>query len=579
LGRKQIYFCEEETEMLRKRFAHVFGGVLSIFRGGSALTLARFGRLSVAVGVAAFLVVAVGLVWSQSAGSVPSIRIVPPDRSVFAVGQRFDLRVEATGVSGENASLLVWLNGVQLDKLPGVKPVKTTGTGWIAVTVRDMEYSKPARVSVLAQLRSDSGLVASALSSFEVVDLQSPGQPVRNVILMIGDGMGLAHRTAARTVAKGLYSGRFNGLLEMDSMDAFGIVFTPSLNSFVTDSANGASAYAGGNKTDNGALCVWPDNTDDDPLDNPRFENIMSYLKRMRGMATGVVSTASLADATPAAFLAYCYKRGEAEKIVEQYPATGVDVLLGGGKKWFLPTSEGGSRTDGRNILEEFRRAGYACVTSAEGLSKLPRSVKRCLGLFADGDMDTYVDRVKAGNFAQPSLPDMTEAAIEILSRHPRGFILMVEGASIDKVAHKGDAHRAIWETIEFDRAVGVAKRFAKSRGDTLVIVTADHETGGMALRALGGNPRALEIGWGSARSTGPFVAKAPAPDGGGMAEPPENPFELPQISTNHTASDVVLSAYGAGAQEFVGAMDATEVFLRILRVIYAGKAVGHGNK
>ena len=565
--------------MLRKRFAHVFGGVLSIFRGGSALTLARFGRLSVAVGVAAFLAVAVGLVWSQSAGSAPSIRIVPPDRSVFVVGQKFDLRVEATGVSGENASLLVWLNGVQLDKLPGVKPVTTTGPGWIAVTVRDMEYSKPARVNVLAQLRSDSGLVASALSSFEVVDLQSPGQPVRNVILMIGDGMGLAHRTAARTVAKGLYSGRFNGLLEMDSMDAFGIVFTPSLNSFVTDSANGASVYAGGNKTDNGALCVWPDNTDDDPLDNPRFENIMSYLRRMRGMATGVVSTASLADATPAAFLAYCYKRGEAEKIVGQYPATGVDVLLGGGKKWFLPTSEGGSRTDGRNILEEFRRAGYACVTSAEGLNKLPRSVKRCLGLFADGDMDTYVDRVKAGNFAQPSLPDMTEAAIEILSRHPRGFMLMVESASIDKVAHKGDAHRAIWETIEFDRAVGVAKRFAKSRGDTLVIVTADHETGGMALRALGGNPRALEIGWGSARSTGPFVAKAPAPDGGGMAEPPENPFELPQISTNHTASDVVLSAYGAGAQEFVGAMDATEVFLRILRVIYAGKAVGHGNK
>jgi alkaline phosphatase len=578
LGRKQIYFCEEETEMLRKRFAHVFGGVLSIFRGGSALTLARFGRLSVAVGVAAFLAVAVGLVWSQSAGSATSIRIVPPDRSVFAVGQRFDLRVEATGVSGENASLLVLLNGVQLDKLPGVKPVTTTGPGWIAVTVRDMEYSKPARVNVLAQLRSDSGLVASALSSFEVVDLQGPGQPVRNVILMIGDGMGLAHRTAARTVAKGLYSGRFNGLLEMDSMDAFGIVFTPSLNSFVTDSANGASAYAGGNKTDNGALCVWPDNTDD-PLDNPRFENIMSYLRRMRGMATGVVSTASLADATPAAFLAYCYKRGEAEKIVGQYPAAGVDVLLGGGKKWFLPTSEGGSRTDGRNILEEFRRAGYACVTSAEGLGKLPRSVKRCLGLFADGDMDTYVDRVKAGNFAQPSLPDMTEAAIEILSRHPRGFILMVEGASIDKVAHKGDAHRAIWETIEFDRAVGVAKRFAKSRGDTLVIVTADHETGGMALRALGGDPRALEIGWGSARSTGPFVAKAPAPDGGGMAEPPENPFELPQISTNHTASDVVLSAYGVGAQEFVGAMDATEVFLRILRVIYAGKAVGHGNK
>ncbi|MGC8834013.1 MAG: alkaline phosphatase [Armatimonadota bacterium] len=568
--------------MFQRRFAGVFRVAKFLVKSLPVrLTAGGFGRLFAVVGVAAFLAVAVGFVWSQSAGSAPSVRIVPPDRSVFAVGQKFDLRVEAAGLSDANSSLLVWLNDVQLDKLPGVNPVTTTGPGWIAVTVRDMVYTKPVHVSILARLRSGSKLVASALSSFEVVGLQSSGRPVRNVILMIGDGMGLAHRTAARTVAKGLYSGRFNGLLEMDSMDAFGIVFTPSLNSFVTDSANGASVYAGGNKTDNGALCVWPDNTDD-PLDNPRFENILSYLKRTRGMATGVVSTASLADATPAAFLAYSYKRGEAEKIVGQYPASGVDVLLGGGKRWFLPTSEGGSRTDGRNILEEFRSAGYACVTSAEGLSKLPRGVKKCLGLFAEDNMEAYVDRVKArreGNFTQPDLPDMTEAAIEILSRHPGGFMLMVEGASIDKVSHRGDAHRAIWETIEFDRAVGAAKRFAKSRGDTLVIVTADHETGGMALRALGGDPQALEIGWGSARSTGPFVVKAPAPNGGGMAEPPNNPFELPSISTNHTASDVVLSAYGAGAQEFVGAMDATEVFLRILKAVYTGKVTAHSNK
>lgn len=568
--------------ILQRRFTGVFRIAKSLVKGlPDRFTAGGFGRLFAVVGVAAFLAVAVGFVWSQSAGSAPSVRIVPPDRSVFAVGQKFDLRVEATGLSDANSSLLVWLNGVQLDKLPGVNPVTTTGPGWIAVTVRDMVYTKPAHVSILARLRSGSELGASALSSFEVAGLQSSGRPVRNVILMIGDGMGLAHRTAARTVAKGLYNGRFNGLLEMDSMDAFGIVFTPSLNSFVTDSANGASAYAGGNKTDNGALCVWPDNTGD-PLDNPRFENILSYLKRTRGMATGVVSTASLADATPAAFLAYSYKRGEAEKIVGQYPASGVDVLLGGGKKWFLPASEGGSRTDGRNILEEFRGAGYACVTSAEGLSKLPRGVKRCLGLFAEDNMDAYVDRVKArreGNFTQPDLPDMTEAAIEILSRHPGGFMLMVEGALIDKVSHRGDAHKAIWETIEFDRAVGVAKRFAKSRGDTLVIVTADHETGGMALRALGGDPQALEIGWGSAGSTGPFVVKAPAPDGGGMAEPPNNPFNLPSISTNHTASDVVLSAYGAGAREFVGAMDATEVFLRILKAVYTGKMVAHNSK
>lgn len=517
--------------------------------------------------------VALLLCLQSIAWSAPSLRIMPPDKSTFVVDQRFDIRVEASGVTG-TAKLTVELNGVPVEKIPGLKPETKSDADTISVTVRGVSFDKPQRGSVKAQLRADGDdHVVVALTSFEVVSAHSTGRPVRNVILFIGDGMGLAHRTAARAVAFGLSDGRYNRRLEMDEMEAFGIASTSSLNGWVTDSANGASAYAGGNKTDNSALCVWPDNTSD-PFDNPRFENLSSYLKRTKGMAVGVVTTSSVADATPAAFLAYSYQRGQSDGIVLQYLDAAPEVLLGGGRRAFLPEDEGGSRKDGRNIVEGFTKAGYPYVTSADGLRRTSAIARKCLGLFADGNFDAYADRVNSDSNSQPSLPEMTEAAIRMLSRHPRGFFLMVEAACIDKWAHGGDAHRAIWETIELDRAVGVAKRFAEQKRDTLVIVTGDHETGGLALRGWNPSSGSLEAGWGSTGQGKPFITYAPADLNRGMQTPPAYD-RVTGVSTSHTACDVVVSASGPGASAFVGAMDATEVFLKIVAALQGDSGSG----
>lgn len=533
------------------------------------LSVSRRLRLSVSTAVCVALVLSL----SALAWAAPSVRIMPPDKSTFVVGQRFDIRVEASGVTGM-AKLTVELNGVPVERVPGLKPETKLDADTVSITIRGVSFDMPQRGSVKAQLRVDEeDHVVVALTSFQVVSAQSTGPPVRNVILFIGDGMGLAHRTAARAVAFGLSNGRYNRRLEMDEMEAFGIASTSSLNGWVTDSANGASAYAGGNKTDNGALCVWPDNTSD-PFDNPRFENLSSYLKRTRGMAVGVVTTSSVADATPAAFLAYSYQRGQPDGIVLQYLDAAPEVLLGGGRSAFLPKSEGGSRSDGRNVVEEFTKAGYPYVTSADGLRRTSAIARRCLGLFADGNFNAYADRVNSDSNSQPSLPEMTEAAIRMLSRHPRGFFLMVEGACIDKWAHGGDAHRTIWETIEFDRAVGVAKRFAEQKRDTLVIVTADHETGGLALRGWSSSSGLLEAGWGSASHGKPFVTYAPADLDRGMQTPPAHD-RVTGVSTSHTASDVVVSACGPGASAFVGAMDATEVFLKIVAALRGDSGSG----
>lgn len=488
-----------------------------------------------------------------SAGAAPSVRIMPPDGSTFAVGQFFDLRVEASGIPAGDAQLSVALNGTPLESIEGLTVQRTsTAAGRMEATVRRLSFPNPMEGKITAQLQTADGVV-TAESRFTVLEVRGGAPRAKNVILMIGDGMGVAHRTAARVISRGIRFGRYNGKLEMEDMEAHGFSFTPSLNALVTDSANGATVMAGGNKVDNGSLCVWPDNTSD-TVDNPRFENIFDYVRRTRGMATGVVTTASVADATPAAFLAYCYKRDDTAKIVAQYPQSSPEVLFGGGRNDVSKT-----------VRDKFTAAGYAYVTTADELRALPLDTKRCLGLFSASTMATYVDRAEAlrrgsgTGLTEPSLVEMTEAALRILSQYPNGFVLMVEGASIDKQSHSTDATRAIWETIEFDRAVGVAKRFAQQRGDTLVVVLADHETGGLTVTGFGGSPPKLQLNWTS----------TPALAGEGMLEPP---YVAPRSgSTDHTGEDVPVSASGPGAAQFTACMDGTEIFFGILRALEGG--------
>lgn len=456
--------------------------------------------------------------------AIAAIRIMPPDGSAFLVDQRFDIRVEAP--AGIRSPLRVSLDGrdisegnnrSHLTRQPIVFPPSPTITGASAFLSRDWSFSKPGRHTIRA---TAEGATPHEVS-FEIHAWQGNGPKVRNLILLIGDGMGLAHRTAARIVSRGLTEGRYrNGMLEMDEMQATGLVSTSSLSAMVTDSSPGASCYATGNKAANNEEGVFPDNTDSDTLkgtdpesdaffDNPRVENISEYLHRTRKMNLGLVTTADVTDATPAAFSVHTSNRNASTRIADDQfnrrDETGLTVLMGGGRQWFEPKSkqkEGGRRKTPtnlsvdaeRDLIQAFQSAGFAFADSAKSLQTVGASrPPRLLGLFARSTMPVALDKLGHGAIQVtnvPMLDDMARAAINSLSSSsPRGFFLMIEGASIDKQAHNEDADRAIWDTIEFDRAVGVAKRFAEQtnsdadpNNDTLVVVTADHETSGFSL-------------------------------------------------------------------------------------------------
>jgi alkaline phosphatase len=461
------------------------------------------------------------LAW-QGAEAGKLTRIMPADGSSFLVGQRFDIRVE--GPAGAKAALRVTLDGRDIGEwnnrnhLTGSTidhgPAPPLQNGEVFFS-RQWSFPRPGR----HQIRADAGNAGASEVSFEIVSWEGKGSRVRNVILLIGDGMGVAHRTAARIASRGLTEGRYrNGLLEMDQMTAVGLVTTSSLSAMVTDSSPGASCYATGNKAANNEEGVFPDNTDgeelktSDPesdrfLDNPRVENISEYLHRTRGINLGLVTTADITDATPAAFAVHTSNRNSSTRIADDYfdrrSETGLSVLMGGGRLWFLPKNAGGGRRGtpsnalvdpSRDLVKDFRDAGFIYADSAESLRKVnPEKQQRLLGLFAPSTMPVAFDKLGYGVERAadvPMLDDMARVAISALSNSsPKGFFLMVEGASIDKQAHWMDADRTIWETIEFDHAVGVAKRFAEKtnsdadpNNDTLVIVTADHETGGFSI-------------------------------------------------------------------------------------------------
>lgn len=325
-----------------------------------------------------------------------------------------------------------------------------------------------------------------------------PIKKAKNVILFIGDGMGAAHRTAGRVLAKGYTGGKANGTLAMDRFPYNGLHMTSSLNSLITDSAPGAHNYSTGNKTNNGMEGVFPDNTAAND-DNPRIEYLSEFISRYFGKVTGIVSNAFLTDATPAAFLAHTADRGDGTLVAGQYfdlrNTNGLKVLLGGGSYHFIPKSTPGSRrTDERNVINDFKGDGWTYVDTATALNGYtPGPNGRLFGLFNLDNMNVAFDILKQGDPSvtatfpdQPLLKDLTQKAIDTLKQYPNGFFLMVESAHIDKQAHRMDAERSIYEVIQLDHAVQVAMDFAAANGETLVIVSADHECAGMALPAVG---------------------------------------------------------------------------------------------
>lgn len=463
-----------------------------------------------------FLPVLMSLLLVPAATSAaPRVRIMPPDGGVLAAGQRVDIRVEAMPDAGaERPTLRVWVNGNDVSTMNA--PDADAGAPPNSANFLWRGYTQDEAGPLVIRAEAGGATAESHLRVEAWTGPRPPGTPrARNVILFLGDGMGAAHRTAARLISRGLHNGKAAGRLAMDTLPVTGMVMTSALNSVITDSSPGMSSYVTGQKHNNNQEGVFPDNTPD-PFDNPRIEYFGEILRRTRGTGfnVGIVTTADLTDSTPAANAVHTASRsagpGIAAQFFDERETNAVTVLMGGGANHFLPLGEGGTRPDGRNLVEAYRQAGYDVVrTGSDVRERLARDVppRAILGLFNASHLPVAFDKVGAGRYSReleleknapyrdtPMLEELTRLALASLSAHsPDGFYLMVEGASVDKRAHAADAERMVWDTIELDRAVAVALEFAaRTNGDddpdndTLVIVTADHETGGLGIVGVG---------------------------------------------------------------------------------------------
>jgi alkaline phosphatase len=279
----------------------------------------------------------------------------------------------------------------------------------------------------------------------------------RNIILMIGDGMGVSQLTTGRIYRHPMHLERF-GIM--------GMITTHSKNRFNTDSAAAGTALATGYKTHNGMISMSPD--------GEVYPTIAEQAKKM-GKSAGVVTSTGITHATPAVFLSHVESRGMQDVIAEQITQGNWDVLFGSGWGYFVPqNTEGSLRTDDKDLLSDLRNKMQVALTVDEfrTLEKKPAAA-----LF---ERTNHFPKASEG--FDVSLADMTRKALDILSENNKGFFLVVEGAQIDWGGHANDMEYIRDEMLAFDDAVGIAMDYAIEDKNTLIIVTSDHETGGMAL-------------------------------------------------------------------------------------------------
>lgn len=676
------------------------------------------------------LIAALGAV-AGSAEAVTISRLTPPSNTLsatantlsrFLPGQKFDLQATVRPDAGQfitsveffvdGASVGIVNNATTADATTcandkafsgnkGMVPATTLTTAAtpvacaVAASVRAYSSLTPGVHTLTAVATQNGGTTATATGNFEVIGITAnAGRQAKNIIIMLGDGMGAAHRTAARIMAKGYLQGKAQSRLAMDTFPVTGMVMTSSLDSIVTDSAPGMSNYVTGNKANNNQEGVFPDDTTD-AFDNPRVEYLSEYLHRTKGTKLGIVTTSDVFDATPAANAVHTSARGNGTGIVDQFlddrSLTGLTVLMGGGRKWFLPksstqsagtdaaahtfnatpsgltsTANGSARASGsdykltgdivagwgaavgnagdidRDLIADFKAANFTYASDATSLNNAG-TPDALLGLFTLSNMNVAFDKINGrrgsssvtadyGFPDQPMLDEMTDKALAVLNKNnTNGFVLMVEGASIDKQAHLMDSDRWILETIEFDKAIQKAKDFATANPDTIVLVTADHECAGASIigaytgsGAANTNVATYEaakfpaytisadgypvttdvtgkmlIGYGAnadryetwkayaapTRDTQqPFAAAAPLSDTTKYAVTPVTRNSVTSNTTGflisgqvsgeqavHTATDIPLSAFGRGSSLFTGVFDNTDVFFKLGQIAIGG--------
>ncbi len=299
----------------------------------------------------------------------------------------------------------------------------------------------------------------------------------KNVIVLIPDGTAQTVATLARW-----WKGE---ALAMDA-DFSGMVRTHMSNSVITGSAAAATAFASGHKTTVRFVGVGPRSedvltTEKIPDASMQYRPLASVLEaaKLKGKATGIISTSRITHATPAAYAAHIHDRGMDNELMEHLVYQDMDVVFGGGKRHLLPISEGGKRTDKENLVETLIARGYEFVETRDQLDNI--SSTRAWGMFASSHMTADVDRDELAP-TQPSLEEMTSTAIEMLSQDKDGFFLMVEGSQVDWAGHANDPYYMLTDFIAFEKAYAAAVEFAKRNGNTLVIAVPDHNTGGMTI-------------------------------------------------------------------------------------------------
>ena len=457
-------------------------------------------------------------------------------------------------------------------------------------------------------------LIAAATSAvlLAACGSDSSNDTPKNVIFFLGDGMGMTTQTAARIYAVGE-----DGELTMDTLPESAFVRTYSNNAQVTDSAPSMAAYMTGVKMNNEVISMTPEtsafntttgadylsgtNSTCPTTGNGSAVTTLLELAKAAGRSTGAVTTTRVTHATPASTYSHvCHRDAENTIAAQAVPGgagynsalgAGLDVLLGGGRQFFLPTTAGGKRTDGRDLTAEFVTKGYTYVkTKAEFDAASASGTKKLVGLFTSSHMSYDIDRDPA---VEPSLAEMTGKAIDMLSKNDKGFFLMVEGGRIDHALHETTARKALQDTVAFDDAIKTAIAKMKLNDadlkNTLIVVTADHDhtlvLNGYAARtgkttdsnpgvlgllknyvtgALGadldGNPFTI-IGFGNGENRS--ATRTALTDAQVAAKTYHQEAAIPMGvgSETHGGTDVFLGATGRGADKFTGVITNTEVF------------------